>query len=194
MRLMMTLCALLFSISSFAADSKATAPDEVVLVGMNTSVGYIELELNKTKAPISVANFLSYVNSGHYNGTVFHRVIKDFMVQGGGFGADMRQKATQPPIKNEADNGLKNNRGTIAMARTASVDSATSQFFINVKDNSFLNNGVRDFGYAVFGKVVTGMAVVDAMANTQTGARDVPVQPIILHDVRIIDDLPKASE
>jgi peptidyl-prolyl cis-trans isomerase A (cyclophilin A) len=183
----------MFSISSFAADSKATGTDDLVPVGMNTSVGYIELELNKTKAPISVANFLSYVNSGHYNGTVFHRVIKDFMVQGGGFGADMRQKSTQPAIKNEADNGLKNDRGTIAMARTASIDSATSQFFINVKDNTFLNNGVRDFGYAVFGKVVTGMAVVDAMANSQTGARDVPVQPIILYDVRIIDDLPKAA-
>ena len=177
MRLMMTLCALLFSISSFAADSKVTGTDDVVLVGMNTSVGYIELELNKTKAPISVANFLSYVNSGHYNGTVFHRIIKDFMVQGGGFGADMRQKATQPAIKNEADNGLKNNRGTIAMARSAEINSATSQFYFNVTDNAAAL-GQTGNEYAVFGKLTQGLTVLDAIGNSDTGPSVIAGNPL----------------
>ena len=178
--------AMLMVLSLFTHAAERTL-DETVVVGLNTSAGYIELELNKTKAPLSVENFVTYVNEGHYNGTVFHRVIKDFMVQGGGFGADMRQKATRAAIKNEAQNGLKNDRGTIAMARTSSVDSATSQFFINVKDNNFLNHGVRDFGYAVFGRVTQGMDIVDKISEVPTGPRDVPRNPVLIYDARLVD-------
>lgn len=162
----------------------AQAQEKTIIVGLTTSEGYIELELDAEKAPISVDNFLSYVDAGHYDGTVFHRVIKDFMIQGGGFGADMTRKAVLPPIQNEAKNGLKNDRGTIAMARTAAVNSATSQFFINVKDNNFLNHGTRDYGYAVFGKVSKGMGIVDTISTATTGARDVPVKPIIIHEAK----------
>jgi len=176
---------LLMVVSLFSQAAKPM--DDTVSVALNTSAGYIELELNQSKAPVTVANFLKYVADGHYNGTIFHRVIKDFMIQGGGFGADMRQKATRAPIENEAKNGLRNDRGTIAMARTAKIDSATSQFFINVKDNNFLNNGARDFGYAVFGRVVAGMDVVDQISEVATGARDVPRTPILIYDVRVID-------
>ena len=155
---------------------------------LTTSYGDIELELNADKAPISTQNFLGYVDSGFYNGTQFHRVIPNFMIQGGGFDADLREKDTFKPIKNEADNGLRNDRGTIAMARTQVVDSATSQFFINQKDNDFLNHGGRDFGYAVFGKVVRGMDVVDRIASVRTGNRgmnrDVPVQPVLIISAR----------
>ena len=159
-----------------------------VHVLMKTSAGDIELELDRSKAPLSVDNFLTYVESKHYDGTIFHRVIRDFMIQGGGFSADMRQKATLPPIKNEAENGLKNTRGSIAMARTSVIDSATSQFFINVKDNSFLDHGARDFGYAVFGKVVKGMDVVDSIATSPTGARDIPRESILIESVSVISD------
>ncbi|MCD8523238.1 MAG: peptidylprolyl isomerase [Saccharospirillaceae bacterium] len=155
---------------------------------MKTSAGDIELELNRSKAPLSVDNFLTYVESKHYDGTIFHRVIRDFMIQGGGFSADMRQKATLPPIKNEAENGLKNTRGSIAMARTSVIDSATSQFFINVKDNTFLDHGARDFGYAVFGKVVKGMEVVDRIATSPTGARDIPNETILIESVSVISN------
>lgn len=179
--------AAMLMVLSFVSHAAERTLDETVAVGLTTSAGYIELELNKTKAPLSVQNFVSYVSEGHYNGTVFHRVIKDFMVQGGGFGADMRQKATRAAIKNEAQNGLKNDRGTIAMARTSSVDSATSQFFINVKDNNFLNHGVRDFGYAVFGRVVQGMDIVDKISQVPTGPRDVPRNPVLIYDARVID-------
>lgn len=161
--------------------------DELVYVGLNTSEGYIELELNKTKAPISVENFVTYVEEKHYDGTIFHRVIKNFMVQGGGFDADMNRKATRAAIKNEAKNGLKNARGTVAMARTAAVDSATSQFFINVKNNTFLDHGVRDFGYAVFGEVITGMDVVDRIAETQVGRRDQPIKDIVIHNAVVVE-------
>ena len=164
--------------------------EDLVGIKMTTSEGVIELALDREKAPLSVENFLTYVESGHYNGTIYHRVIKNFMIQGGGFSEDMRQKATLPPIKNEAENGLKNERGTIAMARTRSVDSATSQFFINVVDNKFLDHGVRDFGYAVFGKVTSGMDIVDAIAATKTGPRDVPITPIVIQTVEIINDEP----
>ena len=150
-------------------------------------MGDIKLELYEKEAPITVANFLSYVSDGFYDGTVFHRVINNFMIQGGGFTADMRQKPAKPPIKNEADNGLKNERGTVAMARTAAVDSATSQFFINHKDNAFLDNGVRDFGYAVFGKVVEGMEVVDKIAAVRTKAGDVPVETVTVVSVKKVD-------
>lgn len=168
-------------ISAIKADSSKVKTVEVVI---ETNMGQIEVELNAEKAPLSVANFIQYMESGYYNGTIFHRVIKDFMVQGGGFDKHMQKKTTLPAIKNEAKNGLRNDRGTLAMARTGVVDSATSQFFINQKDNDFLNHGGRDYGYAVFGKVTKGMDVVDAIARVRTKARDVPVNPIILKNVR----------
>lgn len=154
---------------------------------METSVGNITLELDEAKAPITVANFLRYVDEHFYDGLIFHRVIADFMIQGGGFDANMNQSKTHEPIKNEATNGLKNLRGTIAMARTSVVDSATAQFFINLQDNSFLDHGTRDYGYAVFGKVTAGMDVVDKIGVTSTqrfrGMSDVPVVPIIINSV-----------
>jgi peptidyl-prolyl cis-trans isomerase A (cyclophilin A) len=168
--------------SMLLAGSLMAAENPKVL--LTTTLGDIEIELNQDKAPISTANFLSYVDSGFYNGTQFHRVIPGFMVQGGGFDADMKQKETQAPIKNEADNGLHNVRGTLAMARTQAKDSATSQFFINHNDNAFLDNGARDFGYAVFGKVTQGMEVVDKIAQVPTSNRgmhqNVPAQPVLI--------------
>ena len=130
---------------------------------------------------------MTYVEEGHYDGTIFHRVIKNFMIQGGGFDASMNRKPTRAAIKNEAKNGLKNKRGTVAMARTASVDSATSQFFINVKDNTFLDHGVRDYGYAVFGEVVKGMDVVDKIAETRVGRRDQPAEDIIINSAVVVE-------
>ena len=164
----------------------------VVNATIETSLGSIELALDAAKAPVTVSNFVAYAKAGHYDGTVFHRVIRNFMIQGGGFTKDLRQKETRAPIRNEAANGLKNDRGTIAMARTMIVDSATSQFFINHKDNAFLNhtsNDMRGFGYAVFGKVTKGMEVVDKIAAVQTGfARgmgDVPVEPVVISKVTV---------
>ena len=161
------------------------------VVIMSTSLGDIKIELYPDKAPITVENFLSYVNDGFYNGTIFHRVIPGFMVQGGGFTPDMQQKPTKSPIKNEADNGLKNEPGTIAMARTNVVDSATSQFFINQVDNQFLNHGSRDFGYAVFGKVVEGIDVVNKIAQVKTGRvgpfQDVPIEPVVIESVKVVE-------
>ncbi len=151
-------------------------------VSMETSKGTMIIELFAKEAPITVANFLAYVDNGFYDGTIFHRVIADFMLQGGGFTEDMNQKPTLPPIKNEAQNGLKNERGTLSMARTAQVDSATSQFFVNLKHNDFLDHGARDFGYAVFGKVVEGLDVVDAIGKVKTHNvgyfGDVPKEPV----------------
>lgn len=152
---------------------------------IETNMGKIEVELNAELAPISVANFMAYVDSGYYDGTIFHRVINNFMVQGGGFDKYMQKKTTLPTIKNEAKNGLKNDRGTLAMARTGVVDSASSQFFINHKDNDFLNHGGRDYGYAVFGKVTKGMDVVDAIARVQTKSGDVPINPVAIKTVRL---------
>ena len=159
---------------------------------IETNLGNIELELDEKKAPITVKNFAGYAKSGHYNDTIFHRVINGFMIQGGGFTADMNQKPTKEPIRNEAMNGLKNERGTIAMARTMVVDSATSQFFINLVDNSFLdfrNPSPQGFGYAVFGKVTKGMEVVDQIAKVRTGNRgmhqDVPVEPVVIKKVTV---------
>lgn len=170
-------------------ESEAKGGNPVVI--MSTSKGDIKIELFKDKAPITVENFLAYVNDGFYNGTVFHRVIPNFMIQGGGFTPDFTQKPTKPPIKNEAKNGLKNERGTLAMARTQVVDSATSQFFINLVDNSFLDNGVRDYGYAVFGKVIDGMDVVDKIAAVQTGNKgmygDVPREDVVIESVKIVE-------
>ena len=151
-------------------------------VKLATSAGDIVLELDAAKAPKTVDNFLQYVRAGHYDGTVFHRVIGNFMIQGGGMTADMKEKETKPPVVLESKNGLTNQRGTIAMARTSDPNSATAQFFINVKDNDFLNQDKsRDGnGYAVFGKVIEGMDVVDKIKATPTGPGDVPVQPIII--------------
>lgn len=145
---------------------------------METNMGTIEIALDGAKAPISVENFLKYVDDGFYNETVFHRVIKGFMVQGGGFTEDGNQKTPRTPIKNEAQNGLSNARGTIAMARTDQTDSATSQFFINTVDNNGLNHGVRGFGYAVFGKVTSGMDVVDKIEAVNTGKTPMPDWPV----------------
>lgn len=166
----------------------AQAKGGQTMVVIETSKGTIKVELDADKAPITVENFLAYTDDGFFDGTIFHRVIDGFMVQGGGFDADMRQKQTRDQIKNEADNGLENDRGTLAMARTAVVDSATAQFFINVKDNDFLNHGGRDFGYAVFGRVVEGMDVVDAIAKVPTGHKngqgDVPLEAVTLQSVK----------
>ena len=158
---------------------------EQPMVILKTTLGDITIKLFPDKAPITVANFLAYVDSGHYNGTIFHRVIDGFMIQGGGFNRYMLQKPTQAPIKNEAANGLQNKRGTIAMARTSVVDSATSQFFINVVDNAFLDYkspDPRGFGYCVFGEVVSGMDVVDQIKAVRTGVKngmsDVPLQTV----------------
>jgi peptidyl-prolyl cis-trans isomerase B (cyclophilin B) len=163
------------------------------LVKLTTNFGDITLELNADKAPITVANFLQYVESGFYDGVIFHRVINDFMVQGGGFDANMKQKKTQDEIKNEADNGLSNDNYTVAMARTSIPDSASSQFFINVADNDFLNHTAKTssgWGYCVFGKVVEGMDVVDKMKAVKTtskdGHRDVPAETVVIEKASVI--------
>jgi peptidyl-prolyl cis-trans isomerase B (cyclophilin B) len=157
------------------------------LVELQTSMGNIVLQLADKKAPVTVANFLKYVRSGHYNGTIFHRVIPNFMIQGGGLNASMVKKPTRAPIKNEADNGLQNNYGTIAMARTSAPHSASAQFFINTKNNRFLNfrsKSMRGWGYCVFGKVIKGMDVVMKISGTRTGfkggRRNVPMAPIMI--------------
>ena len=162
---------------------------------MTTTVGAMTLELDADNAPKTVENFLSYVSNGFYDGTIFHRVINNFMVQGGGFTAEMEQKATQAPIENEANNGLKNGHGTIAMARTQDPHSATAQFFINVQDNDFLNHtgeNMQGWGYAVFGKVTDGEEVLEKIRCVQTGSQaghqDVPVEPIIIESVTVIAD------
>jgi len=162
---------------------------------MTTTLGPMTLELDADNAPKTVENFLSYVSNGFYDGTIFHRVINNFMVQGGGFTVDMEQKATQAPIDNEANNGLKNARGTIAMARTQDPHSATAQFFINVQDNDFLNHtgeNMQGWGYTVFGKVTDGEDVLDKIRCVQTGSQaghqDVPVEPIIIECVTVIAD------
>lgn len=166
---------------------------EALLVILHTNFGDIKLELDKAKAPVTVENFVSYVNDGHYNGTIFHRVIDGFMIQGGGFDKDMKQKSTQKPIKNEANNGLKNDVGTIAMARTQDPHSASAQFFINVKDNDFLNHSaetLQGWGYAVFGKVVDGMDVVNKIKSVKTsnygGHSDVPVDSVIIETAEVV--------
>ncbi len=155
------------------------------MVEFRTSLGTFTVRLYPDRAPVSTENFLAYVRDGFYDGTIFHRVVPGFVVQGGGFTSSMAQKPTRPSIDNEADNGVKNTRGTLAMARTADVNSATSQFFINLAENAFLDHGARDFGYAVFGEVATGMDVVDAIAavacGRQGGHDNVPVEPVIVH-------------
>lgn len=176
---------------SLSAAGQATAPK----VLMKTTMGDIVIELNAEAAPQTVANFLSYVKNAHYNSTIFHRVIKGFMIQGGGFSVDMRQKPTNAPIKNEADNGLRNTTGTIAMARTPDPHSATAQFFINVKDNTFLDyrgKNSQGWGYCVFGRVIKGMDTVKAIENSPTGMRaghqDVPVEPIMIIQAMVLTE------
>ena len=182
--------------SSAARAAAAAVPDEAQggaagpVVVMTTSLGEIRIELDKGKAPVSVENFLGYVGQKHYDGTVFHRVIDGFMIQGGGFTADMVKKPTGPPVKNEAQNGLRNVRGSIAMARTADPNSATCQFFINVADNPGLDYPKPDgHGYTVFGRVTAGMDVVDKIKAVATGEkggmRDVPVTPVVIESVRL---------
>mgnify|MGYP001571728801 FL=1 len=165
-----------------------------VMVEMHTSKGLITLELDAEKAPVTVANFIEYVKSGHFDGTIFHRVIPGFVIQGGGLESGMKEKPTQAPIENEADNGLKNVTGSICMARTNDPHSATSQFFINLKDNQFLDHTEKSpqgWGYAVFGQVTDGMDVVEAIAAVQTGNagfhQDVPVEDIVVEKVTITD-------
>ncbi len=158
------------------------------MITLATSHGDITIELFEDAAPVSCANFRQYVDDNFFDGTIFHRVIPNFMIQGGGFDENMKRKETLAPIKNEADNGEKNLRGTLAMARTADVNSATSQFFINLRDNAFLDHGGRDFGYAVFARVTDGMDVVDAIAGVETGNKaghqDVPVEPVVIREVK----------
>lgn len=187
---------LAFSLGLASSGSMAGNPDNkgdnMVTVTMETNKGTITLELDADKAPATVENFVSYAKSGHYDGTIFHRVIPGFMIQGGGFDSDMRQKATSAPITNEADNGLKNDNGTIAMARTNDPHSATAQFFINVKNNDFLNYSApnpRGWGYAVFGRVTDGMDVVQAIEKVATGNsgghQDVPLEAVVITSVSI---------
>ena len=161
------------------------------MITIKTNHGDIKVELFDDKAPATCENFRQYVADGFFNGTIFHRVIPNFMIQGGGMEADMSQKTTRDPIKNEADNGESNRRGTLAMARTMDINSATAQFFINLRDNDFLDHGTRDFGYAVFGEVVDGMNVVDAIAAVPTGNKaghqDVPVEAVTIVEVTADD-------
>ena len=189
---MLSMMLFLTSTQSFATENKMSETQPKVK--LQTTLGDIVIELNAEKAPISTKNFLTYVKEGFYDGTIFHRVIPDFMAQGGGFTTDFKQKTPHDPIKNEADNGLKNKRGTLAMARTSDPNSATSQFFINYKDTSFLDytsptpNG---WGYAVFGEVIEGMDVVDNMAKSPTGNRgghqDVPKTDIVIEKAEVIE-------
>jgi cyclophilin family peptidyl-prolyl cis-trans isomerase len=188
-RIVTTLCALLISFAAAAANPQ---------VELNTSMGAIVIELDREKAPHTVDNFLKYVKDGHYNGTVFHRVIPGFMVQGGGFTPDMKEKPTRGSIKNEAGNGLRNVTGTVAMARTPAPHSASAQFFINVADNAFLDFRAatpEGYGYAVFGKVVKGMDVVNRIVKVPTTDRpphaNVPQKPIVIERAQIVGASPK---
>ena len=191
-RILTLLVACSIAIVSTVPVLDAAAQDNPVVV-IETSLGSITAELDRANAPLSVDNFLEYIESGHYSDTVFHRVIKGFMVQGGGFTADMQQKPVRPPIKNEATNGLENDHGTLAMARTNEVDSATSQFFINTgTNNGFINNTgttPANYGYAVFGKVTDGMDVLDEIEDVATGTRgpyaDVPNTPVEILSITV---------
>ena len=184
---------MLFLTSTLSLATENNMSDTQTKVKLTTTLGEIIIQLNTEKAPVSSANFLTYVNEGFYNGTIFHRVIPGFMAQGGGFDTSFNQKAVHAPIKNEADNGLTNNRGALAMARTNDPNSATAQFFINYKDNSFLNHTSQTpsgWGYAVFGEVIEGMDVVDTMAKQATGNRgghqDVPKTDIVIEKAEVI--------
>jgi cyclophilin family peptidyl-prolyl cis-trans isomerase len=177
---------------TMAEDGKPENPNDPVVL-MSTSAGDVKIELFKDKAPATVANFLSYVNDKFYDGTVFHRVIPGFMIQGGGFTPDMKQKPTKASIKNEAGNALKNQFGTLAMARTSDVNSATAQFFINTKNNDFLDHkddSIQGFGYCVFGKVIEGSKVVQKIEAVETDTKgmyeDVPVEPVVIRSIRVV--------
>jgi peptidyl-prolyl cis-trans isomerase B (cyclophilin B) len=181
------------ALQAYAQPSAAADASALPRVKLSTNMGDIVLELNPAKAPKTVANFLNYVKSGHYSGTVFHRVIPGFMIQGGGMDGNLREKATQAPIENEANNGLKNDRYTIAMARTSNPNSASAQFFINVANNDFLNHTaptLQGWGYAVFGKVIQGAEVVDKIAAVRTNNagryQDVPQSPIIINAATVL--------
>ncbi len=181
MKVVLLMCALFVNVA-FAASP---------VVVMETSMGTIEIELNEEKAPVTVANFLKYVDEGFYNGVIFHRVINNFMIQGGGFTPDMKEKKTKAPIKNEAANGLRNDAGTIAMARTSDPHSASAQFFINVANNDFLNHTAptnAGYGYAVFGKVTNGMHVVNRIKMVKTGMMagmsDVPMDSVVIKSIK----------
>ncbi len=160
------------------------------MIRFETSLGDFTIELYPQEAPLTVANFLKYVDAEFYDGTIFHRIVPGFVIQGGGFTEEMSQKRTEAPIKNEADNGLKNARGTLSMARTNDVDSATTQFFVNLKDNDFLDHSRGNFGYAVFAKVTDGMTVIEQIAKVATGRRrgfdDVPLEAVVMKSVRRI--------
>lgn len=182
------------------AQADNNAEENIMYVLLKTSKGDIVLELDSKNAPETTENFVQYVKDGHYDGTIFHRVIKDFMIQGGGMDAQMKERSTRAPIMNEADNGLKNNKYTIAMARTSDPDSATAQFFINTNDNDFLNfksQTIQGWGYAVFGKVVSGSEVVDAIEVVPTTRRfphdDVPVEPVVIEKAEILEDYTPAK-
>ena len=182
-----SLCLLVLAVMG-ASGARAANP----IVVMETNMGTVKIELLEDKAPVTVKNFLAYVENKHYDGTIFHRVIEDFMIQGGGFEPGMKQKKTMDPIKNEASNGLSNVRGTLAMARTNDPDSATAQFFINVKDNKFLDKSASSAGYAVFAKVTEGMDVVDKIkvvkTGTQMGFKDVPDDDVVIKSIRVAKD------
>ena len=189
MKALMAALLLTFSLSSFATAKKMPA-EKPIQVKMETNYGEILIELNEKKAPITVKNFLRYTKNGFYDGTIFHRVIDGFMIQGGGLTQNMQKKPTLEQIQNEAHNGLTNDEGTIAMARTSDINSATSQFFINVNNNDFLNHKARthkEYGYTVFGRVIKGMPVVNRIKKAATtsryGRRDVPVNPVIIKKV-----------
>jgi len=185
---------MLFLTTTFSFATENNMSDTQTKVKLTTSLGEIVIQLNSEKAPNTSENFIKYVEEGFFNGTIFHRIIPGFMAQGGGFDTDFNQKPVHAPIQNEADNGLKNDRGTLAMARTGDPHSATAQFFINYKDNSFLDHSnptPQGWGYAVFAEVVEGMDVVDAMANAATGNRgghqDVPKENIVIEKAEMID-------
>ena len=187
------LLALAFALGLSAATAHAQPAKGNTMVVMETSLGTIKVELFADVAPVTVKNFLAYVDDKHYDGTIYHRVIKDFMVQGGGFDANMQQKKTKPAIVNESANGLKNTRGTLAMARTNDPDSATSQFFINTVDNAFLNKSATNPGYCVFAKVVEGMDVVDKIravatgTDAKSGMKDVPTTTVTIKSIKKTD-------
>jgi cyclophilin family peptidyl-prolyl cis-trans isomerase len=161
------------------------------MIRFETSLGDFTIKFFEKEAPLSVANFTTYIDEGYFDGTIFHRIVPGFVIQGGGFTEDMTQKKTKAPVKNEADNGLKNKRGTLSMARTNDINSATSQFFVNLKDNDFLDHSRGNFGYAVFAEVTEGMDVIDKIAAVSTGRKkgfdDVPVEAVIMKSVRRVD-------
>ena len=172
----------MFGVASVLSVSGVFAQENPVVV-METSMGSITVELAQQEAPLSVENFLTYVDANHYDNTIFHRIIQNFMIQGGGFSPEMTRNQTRAPVKNEAENGLTNDRYTIAMARTNEVDSSTDQFFINTVDNDFLNNGVRDFGYAVFGRVIEGTEVVNSIAAAPV-TNSLPNETVLIRSIR----------